>query len=190
MTSQATQHPIRYQVREMQLEETTIMIRYFLEADVHFLQGMGVDPTKLPTESAWTDLLHEDFARPIQQKQFYYLTWIVDSVPIGHCNINKIVFGQSAFMHLHIWDVDNRRSGSATQLLKPSIVTFFQQFQLRELHCEPYALNPAPNKSLPKVGFKLIKTYETTPGWVNLLQLVNHWKIDRVTALSDASESQ
>lgn len=29
---------------------------------------------------------------------------------------------------------------------------------------ELYALNAAPNKILPKTGFQLVKTYETTPG--------------------------
>jgi RimJ/RimL family protein N-acetyltransferase len=178
-----TDQPMRSHVREMQLDETRSMIRYFLEADHGFLNGMGVDPKKLPSESTWFELLQEDFARPIQQRQFYFLAWVVDGAPIGHCNINKIAFGQSAFMHLHVWNAAHRRGGCASQLLKPSVVHFFERFELRELFCEPYALNPAPNQALPKVGYRLVKSYETTPGWINFHQPVNLWVLDRETAL-------
>jgi RimJ/RimL family protein N-acetyltransferase len=92
-------------------------------------------------------------------------------------------------MHLHIWNANNRRGGSATQLLKPSIVNFFERFQLRELFCEPYALNAAPNKTLPKAGFHFVKTYETTPGWINFHQPVNLWVLDRETALQGSEPS-
>ncbi len=174
---------MRCHVREMQLGEAKSMIRYFLEADPSFLNGMGADPRKLLSESAWFELLKEDFARPIQHRQFYYVVWVVDGVPVGHCNLNKIVFGQTAYMHLHIWNADNRRCGHATQLLKPSIVQFFERFQLRKLFCEPYALNPEPNKTLPKFGFQLVKHYDTTPGWIAFHQPVNLWALDRETAL-------
>jgi hypothetical protein len=45
------------------------------------------------------------------------------------------------------------------------------------LYCEPYALNPAPNKTLEKLGFKFLKTYTTIPGWINFEQEVNLWEL-------------
>jgi RimJ/RimL family protein N-acetyltransferase len=174
----------QYSFREMQLAETRSLIRYFINADLDSLHGMGVDPAKLPSEEDWFELLREDFARPLQQRHFYYVVWEIDGVPVGHCNINKIQFGEAAYMHLHIWTAEYRRVGCATRLLKPSIVHFFKCFQLRQLFCEPYALNLAPNKALPKTGFELVKTYETTPGWITFYQPVNLWVLDRETALS------
>ena len=178
---------MNYNLREMRLPETKLKIRYFREADTGFLRGMGVDREKLPSEEEWFQLLEEDFARPLEQRQFYYLIWEADEIPIGHCNVNKIVYGQQAHMHLHIWRPDHRGKGGATQLLKPSITHFFHRFQLNQLFCEPYALNPGPNKTLPKLGFQLIKSYETTPGWITFHQPVNLWELDRQTALRDES---
>ena len=172
-----------YTVREMQLAETRSMIRYFLDASADFLVGLGVDKDKLPGESEWFDLLAKDFLRPLEEKQFYYLVWQANGVPIGHCNINKIEFGRSAFMHLHIWQAQNRRSGCAAQLLKSSIRQFFERFELQELFCEPYAKNPAPNNALPKAGFEWLQTYDTTPGWIAFHQPVNRWSLDRERAL-------
>lgn len=185
-----------YHVREMKLDETRLMIRYFRNADLTYLNGMGVDPTKMPSESAWFELLQEDFERPIQQRQFFYLVWEADGVPIGHTNINKIVFGEEAYMHLHIWNEKHRRCGCASQLLKTSITRYFEIFQLRKLFCEPYALNPAPNRTLPKLGFQFVETYETTPGWIAFPQPVNRWVLEReqlatcVSAVADPNSKQ
>ena len=170
-----------YRIREMQLSESHLMIRYFLHADMAYLQDMGVDPEKLPEEEAWSELLREDFARPLQARQFFYLVWEADGAAVGHCNINKICFAKSAYMHLHIWKPDYRRQRCATALLRPSIETFFERFELRTLYCEPYALNPAPNRTLPKVGFRLVKTYETIPGWITFHQTVNLWELSKPT---------
>lgn len=60
----------QYCFREMQLAETRSMIRYFLEADLEFLDGMGVNPAKLPSEEDWFELLQDDYARPLQQRQY------------------------------------------------------------------------------------------------------------------------
>ena len=168
-----------YSVREMELAETRSMIRYFLKADLDYLNGMGVDPEKMPSEDDWFKLLEDDFAHPKEKRQFYYLAWEADGKPVGHCNINKIIFGESAYMHLHIWNKLDRRSGCATHLLHPSIRQFFERFSLKRLYCEPYAKNPAPNRALPKAGFALVKSWETTPGWITFHQPVNLWVLER-----------
>ena len=97
-------------IRPMELSEAKLMIDYFLSADEEFLRGMGADPAKLPEADQWFAMLEEDFSRGYRDKQFYFVVWLLDEKPIGHSNINKIVFGEQAFVHLHIWDSANRRS--------------------------------------------------------------------------------
>jgi RimJ/RimL family protein N-acetyltransferase len=60
-------------------------------------------------------------------------------------------------MHLHLWYPDKRIKGMGVQLVKKSLPYFFNNLHLKTLYCEPYALNPAPNKTLPKVGFEFVK---------------------------------
>ena len=69
--------------------------------------------------------------------------------------------------------------GLGTQFLKASIQKFFDKFQLQELRCQPHQGNPAPNKTLPKVGFQFEKTYEPTPGWINYPHRVNLYSLKR-----------
>ena len=166
-------------VSPMKSSQIELMINYFLKADDDFLRGMGADPSKLPSVDEWRKAIEVDFARAVESKQLFYVVWYANAVPIGHSNINKIVFGQEAFVHLHIWSLEQRRSGNALLYFTESIRIFFEQFQLQRLYCEPYAYNPAPNKILPQVGFELIKTYDTTPGLINLHQTVNLWKLER-----------
>lgn len=164
-------------VRPMTAEEFPMMTDYFLSLGESTLRGMGVEPSRLPEANAWHQLLVEDLAKSLDQRQFWYVIWALGGVPIGHSNINKIEYGDKAFLHLHIWDANHRRSGYGTEFLCQSIRHYFDYFRLQKLYCEPLAANDAPNRILPKSGFQLVQTYETTPGWINFQQTVNRWEL-------------
>lgn len=117
--------------------------------------------------------LKSEYEKPNGQKDFYFIIWQIDDRPIGHSNINDIDFGQSAVMHLHILDKFKRKSGLGTELLERTLPFYFENFKLKKLICEPKAENIPPNKTLKKIGFELVKTYETIPGWLNFKQTVN-----------------
>lgn len=151
---------------------------YWSNASPAFLEGMGVDLAKLPTRTELSDMLREQLRQPIEQKKSYCLIWEVDGRPVGHSNINKIVFGEEAYMHLHLWETGLRQKGLGTELVKRSVPHFFEKYQLKTLYCEPYALNPAPNKTLPRAGFEFVRSYVTVPGWLNFEQEVNLWRME------------
>jgi RimJ/RimL family protein N-acetyltransferase len=102
---------------------------------------------------------------------------LLNDQPIGHCNVNKIIFGEEAYMHLHLWQNNTRQKGMGATLVKKSIPFFFKNLKLKRLYCEPYALNPAPNKTLEKIGFQLVKEYVTVPGYLNFEQPVKRWEL-------------
>jgi RimJ/RimL family protein N-acetyltransferase len=156
-------------------EHYTRIVDYFVKGDAAFLDGMGVDPKLLPARDAWLKTLYENHQKPIDERNIFYVIWHVDGNPIGHSNINKIVYGQEAYMHLHMWQSDIRNQGLGFQLVKESIPFYFLHFKIKNLYCEPYALNPAPNKTLKKLGFEFIKEYESKPGLISFLQPVNRW---------------
>jgi RimJ/RimL family protein N-acetyltransferase len=155
------------------------LIRYWLEADAAFLEGMGVDLSKMPSQSDWENSLQEQLSQAIPDKKSFCVIWKMDGQAVGHSNINKIQFGKEAFMHLHLWRSDIRQQGAGSALVKMSLPFFFDNYQLETLFCEPYALNPAPNKTLEKVGFQFVKEYITTPGWLNFEQPVKLWALSR-----------
>jgi ribosomal-protein-alanine N-acetyltransferase len=164
-------------VREIQKNDIDLITDYWLTADTTFLKGMGVDPDKLPGRDEWKKLLSEQLAQPIVEKKSYCIIWEVDNKSTGHSNINKIILGEEAFMHLHLWNTDVRKKGLGTAFIKLTLPFYFEKFRLEKLYSEPYALNPAPNKALKKAGFEFIKKYKTIPGWLNFEQEVNLWEM-------------
>ncbi|MBI1226772.1 MAG: GNAT family N-acetyltransferase [Bacteroidetes bacterium] len=170
--------PIRT-VRELQLSDIEPLTNYWLNADPDYMRGMGVDLTKMPSRENWEKMLSSQISQDYPEKQSYGIIWVLEGKPIGHSNVNKIVFGEEAYMHLHIWYPEYRKGGHGPLFLKMAIPFFFKNLQLKRLYCEPYALNPAPNRTLPKLGFTFVKSYVTTPGWINFEQEVNLWLLEK-----------
>jgi RimJ/RimL family protein N-acetyltransferase len=164
-------------VREMQKNDIESIIQYWLAADHAFLTGMGVDLNKMPSKEEWVTMLSEQLAQSYPEKRSYCMIWQVDNKAIGHCNVNKIKFGEEAYMHLHLWNSEGRKKGMGTELVKMSLPYFFENLELKKIYSEPYALNPAPNKTLEKAGFTFVKEYITIPGFLNFEQPVRCWEL-------------
>jgi RimJ/RimL family protein N-acetyltransferase len=155
------------------------VLDYFFGSDAAFPRDMGVAPAKLSTRESWLGRLLPDLDRDDQEKQAYYLMWSDDGAPVGHCNLNRIKYGQEAYLHLHMWDREFRKAGLGTELVRRSLPMFIAKFALPRLYCEPHAENPAPNRVLTKLGFHLVKRYRTIPGIINFEQDVNQYVIER-----------
>lgn len=166
-------------VRQLEISDHENIVDYFLNADKDFLINLGVDLLKLPAKQEWLDMLHSDFKLSLEQKKFFYIIWLLNGKPVGHSNINKIVFANEAYMHLHIWHKYTRQQGVGAEFLKLTLPYYFDNFQLQNLFCEPSAFNAAPNKTLEKLGFDFVKSYDTIPGWLNSYQKVNRWVLTK-----------
>jgi RimJ/RimL family protein N-acetyltransferase len=166
-------------VRELTQADIEPLTNYWMNADHDFLVGMGVDVSKMPSREQFTQMLLEQLSQPYEEKKSYCIIWLADGEPVGHSNISKIIFGQEGYMHLHLWKNDGRQKGMGTNFVKMTIPYYFNNFNLQTLYCEPYSLNPAPNKTLPKAGFDFVKDYVCIPGWLNFEQKVNLWQMTR-----------
>ncbi|WP_207896577.1 GNAT family N-acetyltransferase [Flaviaesturariibacter flavus] len=168
-------------VRPLQDRDIPQIVRYWTHSGDAHLQAMGVDLSKVPAPEQLAAGLERQLSLPVEERMAYCLIWEIDGVPSGHCNTNPTHFGEEAFMHLHLWEHAQRRSGLGLRLVKASLPHFFSTLQLQRLYSEPYALNPAPNRTLGKAGFVLEKEYVTTPGSINFEQPVKRWVLTRET---------
>jgi RimJ/RimL family protein N-acetyltransferase len=164
-------------VTEIQLAHIELITQYWLSSEKSFLTNMGVDINKVPVREQWIQMLTTQINTPIRERKSYCIIWQVDGKPVGHSNTNPTFFGKEAYMHLHIWDSNIRKKGVGTALLKLTLPLFFEKLQLKKLISEPYALNPAPNKTLEKACFQMVKEYTTTPGPLNFEQPVKRWEL-------------
>ncbi len=171
--------PPRIAVREMRADEIHIRSDYFHGATDAELLALGVDRARLPSPRAWQESYEEDRSRSLEERSGYALVWMLDHVVVGFSTADRIVFGQQAFMHLHILDADRRRRGLGTQFVGLSARAYFEAFCLQRLFCEPNALNVAPNRTLQQAGFRYVLSRECTPGPINFPQVTTQWVLER-----------
>ena len=164
-------------VREATIDDIPLIANYWKKADQEYLNGMGVDISKMTDVDKFTQIIIQQTMLPYESKKSYALVWEIDGVPIGHSNLSDIEYGETAKMHLHIWESPFRKKGVGVQCVKMSLPFYFKNLKLKVLVCEPYALNPAPNKTLQRAGFTFEKKYVTVPGPVCFEQEVNRWLI-------------
>lgn len=154
------------------------MIDYFHGADDDSLRAMGVERGRLPSREIWLARLLPDLGRPPREKLSSHLAWYLDDQAVGHSSANKIVFGESAYLHLHLWNAGLRHAGLGLTFFNSSVRHFATELALRQVVCEPYAENQAPNRILEKAGFRFVRRYRTTPGPLNFEQDVNRWELE------------
>jgi RimJ/RimL family protein N-acetyltransferase len=166
-------------VREMPLSDVGVRIRYFHEASDDYLLVLGVDRQLLPEPDAWRSYLARDYERPLTERENYALIWELDGQGVGFSSLDHIVFGEEAFMHLHIVEPSRRRRGLGANFVKLSASRYFEVFELKHLYCEPNALNTAPNRTLQRAGFTYLFSHEAIPGPINFRQVTTRWVLER-----------
>ena len=114
-------------VRECQLADIENIVDYFVDADADFLKGMGADKTKLPSRAQWIKTIQSELDQPHHKRNYYYIIWLCDREAVGHSNVNQIIYGDSATMHLHLWKSPRRQAGLGTYFLKLSIPFYFEK---------------------------------------------------------------
>ena len=170
----------RLTVRELRLSDIQLVCDYWMKSTDEHLINMGVALSEMPTEKELEEMLKQQLALPINQRKTYALIWCENEIPVGHSNVNKIKYGQEAFMHLHLWGNASRSKGLGSKFVLKSLPLYFNNLKLDNLYCEPFAENEAPSRTLKKIGFVFEKKYRTIPGILNHEQEVNLWRMSKV----------
>lgn len=163
----------------MKLDEVEVVIRYFHESSVEHLEMMGVDPTRLPDPATWLARYTDEYGRPVEKRKTFLVIWLSDGVAVGFSTADKIVYGQEAYMHLHVLDPEQRNRGIGAVCVRESARLYFDALKLERLFCQPNALNVAPNRTLQRAGFRYLKTFRTVPGPLNYRQAVTRWVLEK-----------
>lgn len=164
-------------VRLMEATETELVIDYFLGASAEHLELLGVDPTRLPPREAWRKGFARDLALPIAERASLLVTWLEGDEPAGFSTADKIVHGDQAYMHLHVFEPERRGRGFGAECVRATAALYIETLALKRLFCEPNAFNIAPNRCLQKAGFTYVKTHMTVPGPLNFHQPVTRWML-------------
>ena len=166
-------------IRPPKTEEIHLIVDYFYQCSSVDLNRMGIAPEQLPPPKKWVENIQHQMALADKEKELFYLLWYIDEQLVGHSNLSHLVYGKTAKVHLHLWPSEKRQSGLGKLFMEQCLTHYFSRFALPEIICEPKADNPAPNRLIPQLGFKHIKTYTTTPGPINFQQVVHRYSISK-----------
>jgi RimJ/RimL family protein N-acetyltransferase len=165
--------------REIEPRDVPLAADYWLKYPAAYYIAMGVDMAKLPSREIFEAAILKSIATPLEQRGGLSTVWEVDGVASGHCAVNKLVPGECASMHLHLWNSEIRMKGLGTQLVKLSLNIFFEKLNLKYIYCEPHSENLSPNRTLGRVGFHLVKQYTPEAGPISYQHEVNRWEMTR-----------
>jgi RimJ/RimL family protein N-acetyltransferase len=170
-----------YKVAIRALEHADIkhIVHYWLHSSAEHLHLMGVDLQKIPHEDALTAMLEEQISTPDHLKRSLAMILLVNGHPCGHCNVDQIQFGHEANMHLHLWSSAHRGQGLGASMVRLALPHFFERLQVHTIWSQPYALNPAPHKTLEAVGFEAVGRITTVPGSLNFEQEVIRYRMTK-----------
>jgi len=155
------------------------MVDYFVGGGEAFLRGMGIDPSKVPARAEWLARVLADHDLPDEEKDRLYVAWLLGGETVGHSSLSHIQHGVEAHVHLHLWRPDLRRGGLGTTFLARSLDLYFERFGLQRILCEPFAENPAPNRVLAGLGFRLLERRRMVPNPITFEQEANRWEMTR-----------
>lgn len=68
---------------------------------------------------------------------------------------------------------------TTVRISKRTADCYFERFDPESIASEPFADNPAPNRALEKLGFRLIKRHRTVPSSIAFEQDIHRWQITR-----------
>lgn len=164
-------------IQELQKDHIPHILGYWKNASQEELLAMGISLNHVSVLDNLGGRLEKQLQLPYEKKGAFVFVAFVGEQAVGHCYVNNLLFGKEAFMHLHIWKSNTHKKGLGSQMVKECIPHFFEKLKLQTLFCEPAAMNPAPNKTLEKIGFRFIKRHTTIPsGWTFQME-VNLWEM-------------
>src|SRR5581483_5610699 len=113
-------------VREITKQDIEPLADYWYKATPEFLISMGVDISKMFEREKLVENLEKQITQKYDEKQAYCIIWLLDGEPVGHNNVNDIVFGERANMHLHMWKLGERKRGLGPEFIKLALPYFFE----------------------------------------------------------------
>jgi RimJ/RimL family protein N-acetyltransferase len=166
-------------VREINETDIAPIVAYWTEAPEAYLKGMGIDTSDLSRFDGMPAGMTAELEAAYPEKKTLHLVAELDGEAIGHTYVNDVRFGEVASIHLHLWRNAEKGQGLGSRMVALALPVFFEKLELKKIICEAAAKNPAPNRTMARLGFTFMKTYVTVPAGWNFELEVSRWEMSR-----------
>lgn len=178
-------------MRETFISRNGILVRAIAEADLviqdaylksasdEFLRNIGFNPDSVRSSVRDYEVFRVSQKPAVRDRVIHSFVFELDGKVIGSSTLKSIKFGESAEIHGHIYDAENRGKGVVSKLMPEYLKFIFDVFELQVLIAEPSASNRAPNEILKKLGAMLTETYVAPATKTLIERTTNRYEISR-----------
>lgn len=153
-----TIEPKLISVRDLTFSDLPLILKYWFGSPPGFIESMGVDPKKMPTETEMESNLRKKISDneklPFSKLNALVITY--DQRPIGFHTINPLVEGDFGVFHAHIWDSNFRRRGIAIHSYPKACRIFIERFNLEKVLFKTPVQNTGAIRVKEKLGIRTI----------------------------------
>lgn len=144
----------KVKIRLMKESDIQGILNYWYRSPHVFLEGMGVDLSRLPTEKDMEASLRRNLRGDAEKVTLLIIER--GGKAIGAHVLNQFDGTKSAVFHAHIWDPGHRRQGIATQSYPLAIRDFFRMHGLEKIVFKTPAQNTGALKVKERLGLKQV----------------------------------
>ncbi len=122
-------------VRDLSEADIPFILNYWFHSPTGFIESIGVDPAKLPSESDMKAALIEKcrLNHGLAQSKLNALIIVYNNKPVGFHTLFPIEEGDYGIFHAHIWDPAMRRRGIAKISYRLACNIFLKRFNLQRI---------------------------------------------------------
>jgi hypothetical protein len=145
-------------VRDLSVDDVPSIANFWFQSPHGFVERMGVDPSKLPSE--------EDMRRSLIEKceanlllpksKLNALVVLYKDEPIGFHTLFPFTEGESGMFHAHIWNINRRGRGIAQHSYIRAARVFMERFALKKILYKTPIQNIGAIRVKEKLGIRCI----------------------------------
>jgi RimJ/RimL family protein N-acetyltransferase len=145
-------------VRDLSVEDVPSIVNYWFHSPPGFIEGMGVDLAKLPSEAEMLKSLIQkcqDNAL-LPDSKINAVVILKDGEPVGFHTLFPIAEGDHGIFHAHIWNPEMRGQGIALNSYLLAAKVFMKRFNLNRILYKTPLQNVGSIRVKEKLGIRSI----------------------------------
>ena len=145
-------------LRDISEQDIPLVLNYWYRSPPGYIESMGVDPAKLPSETLMEKGLRDKCRQNLEllTSKSSALVILYKGQPIGVHTLFPVTEGDSGIFHAHIWNPDLRRRGLAMHTYPMACQRFMRRFNLKRILFKTPAQNIGAIRVKQKLGIRQI----------------------------------
>ena len=145
-------------LRDLTLQDVPLVLNYWFRSKPGFIESLGVDPNKMPTElqmaTNLVGVLEKNSLLP--ESKLHALVITYDNEPVGFHTVNPITEGETAIFHAHIFKSELRGKGLAYYSYPLACNLFIKRFNLKKILFKTPIQNIGALRVKEKLGIRYV----------------------------------